>query len=255
MSFELYNQAESKDDGFENIVKLMQDLYIGLAEKHLPEESSLRKRIIEYYSDTSRLQEELSAVFKDVTQKEAAKRIQEVASKFEDQTFFIEHYQKIFERTDTFARNRQRAQENPIASQEEYDAGAYKEGLETQVSDAMFALRRNGYQTFESGFREDNTRDQYVGMYNKKVILPDSLRAQLKNKNFAITLIPHSDRTIINIHPLSSEPVSLEVWKAIWDEFSASMPKAEQEDLSVAQTYSYHNDFRQRQDVLKKLDK
>jgi hypothetical protein len=46
----------------------------------------------------------------------------------------------------------ERKAKNPRASEEELRAGVYKEGLEPQVRDAVFALRRKGYATFESGF-------------------------------------------------------------------------------------------------------
>src|SRR3989338_5089320 len=101
MKFESFNQPEN-NDSIKNAVKDIQDLYIGLAERHLPEDNPLRMRVIEYYSDTPRLEEELSVVFKDATDETIKSQLREAAKKFEDRTLFIEYYQKIFERTDTF---------------------------------------------------------------------------------------------------------------------------------------------------------
>ena len=45
-----------------------------------------------------------------------------------------------------------RVSHNPHATQEEYDLGVFREALETQVRDAVFALLKKGYAPVYSGF-------------------------------------------------------------------------------------------------------
>ena len=199
---------ENHTEELKNTVKKVQDLYIGLAEKYLDQKSTLKERIINYYSDSERLERELSVVFKGLNEQEINSEIERVSKLFENRTFFIEHNQKIHERTETFRRERERGIENPNATDEEYELGVYKEGLEMQVKDAVFALAKKGYKTFQSGFREKKDRDQYVDMYNKNINLPDSLIQHFREKGFEISTLHQNDRTSIDIHPIYDQAVT-----------------------------------------------
>src|ERR1700759_442476 len=46
----------------------------------------------------------------------------------------------------------QRVMTNPIPDEEEFSAGAYREQIEPQCREAIFAMRRKGYRTGSSGF-------------------------------------------------------------------------------------------------------
>jgi len=253
---EAQNQVDGNLEKKENeppfYVNEIQQLYIDLANKYLKEENQLKKVIIDYYSNTEKLTEELSNVFKGKSESEIKEKIEEVKKRFENPAFFIEHNQKIHERTATFNRTREREINNPIATEDEYDIGAYKEALETQVRDAVFILQKKGYKTFQSGFREkEGDRRQYVDMYNKKVNLSESFLKSFKEKGFEISPVNDSDRTTIYINPINEKPVNLDEWKKIWDEFAQEIPKAEEEDFGDIKRYSLYTEFRKKQDLLK----
>ncbi len=251
-SSELQENSEVEQEKIKNVTERVQKLYIDLANKHLDEKSPLKAKIINYYSDFNRLQNELRIVFKDLNEDEINKKIEEVEEKLNDKTFFIEHYQKTFERTEVFNNIKYRMMENPLATQEEYDLGVYKEGLETQVRDACFLLQKKGYKTFESGFREkEDNRDQYIGMYNKNIDIPKSIVDYFEEKQFEISVIHHDDRTVINIHPENANAVTLDEWKTIWNDLAEKLPVAKEEDFSYNKKYSLHTSFRQRQDKLR----
>jgi hypothetical protein len=241
-----------EQEKMKNVTESVQKLYFELADKHLDEKSPLKEKIINFYSDFDRLQNELKVVFKGLSEGEISKKIEEVKERLNDKTFFVEHYQKIFERTEVFNGIKNRMMENPLATQEEYDLGVYKEGLETQVRDACFSLQKKGYKTFESGFREkEGNRDQYLGMYNKNIDVPESVTDYFKEKQFEISIIHHDDRTVINIHPENADAVTLDEWKKIWDELAEKLPVAKEEDFSKNKKYSLHTSFRERQDNLR----
>jgi hypothetical protein len=246
-------ETETEQKKWENVTKKIQKLYIGLANEYLGDENILKKRIIDFYSDSDRLQGELQVVFKDLDEQGINKKIEEVKENFKDKTFFIEYHDKIFERIAVFQGIRKRMIEEPIATEEEYELGVYKEGLESQVRDAVCALHKKGYKTFESGFREKkDNRDQYIGMYNKKVSLPSSVINYFKEKQFTISVIKESDRTVINIHPENDNAVTVEDWKVIWDDLADKLPVAEEEDFDDVKIYGLHKRFRDRQNTLRK---
>lgn len=251
-SFEQFSTSHEEEPGMEDIVRKEQDLHVRYAKEYLPEGSKLREEIIDFYSDTDRLKDELSNVYQGMSQEEIETRLEEKKDRYDDNTRFVEEFQKKFERTKAHRRRRKRLQESPKASEAEYELGVYKDALEWQVQDAVFELQEKGYRTFQSGFREavDN-RDQFVEMYNTKVDLPESAIEEFKEEEFEISLIEYDNSTEINIRPLSDEPVFLEEWKEVWDDLAEAMPEADDEDLSDRQEYGYHRDFRRRQDEMR----
>jgi len=243
---------EIEKEKMKNVTENVQKLYIDLANKHLDEKSPLKAKIIDFYSDFDRLQNELEVAFKGLDEEEISKKIEEVKEKLDDQTFFVEHYQKIFERTEVFNGIKHRMKEDPLSTQEEYDLGVYKEGLESQVRNACFSLQKKGYKTFESGFREkEGNRDQYIGMYNKNINIPKSVIDYFKEKQFEISVIRHDDRTVINIHPENADAITVDKWKIIWDDLAEKLPVTEKEDFSKNKEYLLHTSFRERQDKLR----
>jgi len=241
-----------------DIVSRVQNLYLDSAIKYLPQ-GELQNVIIDFYSDTERLSRELTNIFKNDSKSEVNEKLDAISEMFNDKEFFIkkvsskiEVFQSTTERANGFVRRDKRMKENPLASQEEYEAGTYKDSLEYQVADAVFALRKKGYITFESGMDEKITsRDQFIGVYNKKIFLPTTLVEDLRKKGFHLSLNTLDDRTQIRIRPLI-ENVPLSKWKEIWDEVSENLPEAPDEDLSNLPVWKYHKQFRDFQDELRK---
>jgi hypothetical protein len=245
------NETFVSEEDLSGLVKKVQEMYIQAAQNHLPESDPLRDYIVEYYSNNPQIHKELTKIFSGLTTDEIENRINTVGEILSDKTFFVENFQKIKERTDVFKRLKIRKIENPVATDEEYELGAYKEHLESQVADAVFMLRKKGYITFQSGFKEKNLRDQFIDMYNKNVQLPPLLVNHFKNKSFEIIVEKSNDRTTLSIKPTKKTIVSLEEWKLIWDEFAEMIPSAIQENLSNIKRPSLYVDFINEQDNIR----
>ncbi|MCF7865800.1 MAG: hypothetical protein K9M11_04865 [Candidatus Pacebacteria bacterium] len=170
-----------------------------------------------------------------------------------NKTLFIETFQRIDERTSLFRRAKERKEQRPLATEEEYQMGIYSEQLESQVREAVLNLFLKGYKTFESGFVESDLRSQYVGMYNLTVEIPYSVSEALGELGFTVESKKMEDRTKIFIRPTKDEPVRLEEWKNVWNTFADLMPVPNNEDLSGSKIYNQHSEFRQRQDKLKDI--
>lgn len=54
-----------------------------------------------------------------------------------------------------------RVEENPVPTTEELSLGAYAEMIEPQVRDAVFAIRKKGYNTVSSGFNDMNMQSMF----------------------------------------------------------------------------------------------
>ncbi len=234
------------------VIEEVSELYSGLAQRYLTEDSVLRGQIMEYYADHDRLTQELSTVFQGCSEEEITNQIREVEQMFQDKTRFIEHYQKLFERTSAIQRRKHRGDVSRMATDEEYEAGTYREGLEIQMQDAVFTLFGKGYRSFESGFSEkQDSRDQYIGFYTRHLTLPEGFVEDFKKRGFEITVVTDTDRTVLNIHPLSTEAILLEEWKEVWDEVADRLPDASLEQVDGAKTYTMQQEFRKSQDALK----
>lgn len=230
-------------------VKQLQSIMFSAANKHLSDNSSLRNYVFKYYENTASFKKELLSFYKnrdlnDVNLKEEIKNVTDMA---ENKTLFIETMQRSKEREESFRRKEQRIKQNPVASEEEFEAGAYKEELESQISNAVFLLRKKGYSTFESGFR--NGRHQYMGMYNKNIVIPESVIEYFKEKSFEISLVEKKDRTTINLLPLKDEPVLLEEWKVVWNDFANKMPDIEK--IASPMELPIHSNFRKKQEAIR----
>jgi hypothetical protein len=174
-----------------------------------------------------------------------------IEQRFSDKTRFIELFERIQEKNNVFARQKERLDKNPIASEEEYDAGVYREGIEQQVVEAVFSLRSKGYDTFQSGFTEGNPRNQFIDFYNKNISVPDALITQLANAGFKMVVLKLDDRTTVELQPIKEEAVRLSEWKNVWNMFASGMSVAENEDLSGVRIYANKKKFQETQDRLK----
>lgn len=243
------NQPKNTTETLDDVVRKVQSIILTAANKNLVEQSALKAYVIKRYSNFDALKKEhkFSLGDRDLHTIDVEKKLEEMTTAFEDKTFFIEQMQMLKEKEDTADRREQRIKENPLADEEELKVGAYREDLESQVSDAVFKLQKKGYDTFESGFREG--RNQYIGMYNKDIAIPESIIEYFKEKSFTVSLVEKEDRAIINLLPLKDEPVLLEEWKVIWDDFVDKMPVVE--STISSQEAPIHSFFRKKQQAIR----
>ncbi len=120
----------------------------------------------------------------------------------------------------------ERLNREPFATEEELAAGVYKEQLEPQVCDAVFAIRRKGYGTFESGFHDLVEGSQYVSTPKgefEKIVLPVDAIESLTAKGIHLSVnVSREDRDSIILH--SNHDLGLSEWKEIWNEVAALLP-------------------------------
>jgi hypothetical protein len=114
----------------------------------------------------------------------------------------------------------QRKEQNPKATEEELSAGVYKEHLEPQVRDAIFALRRKGYTTYESGFsaRYDRQMVSFEKNHLENFQLPEDLVQKLAGLGVKAEVNPN--RVSLTFEKFTE----LDEIKKIWDEISEALP-------------------------------
>lgn len=126
------------------------------------------------------------------------------------------------------ARMKERLEREPIADNEESNAGIYREGLEPQVAEAVFALRKKGYGTFQSGYDDLITGSQFIDFNQEDTetlkntftvadlqsLAREGLRVEIKEKPDRATfvLIPNDGRQ------------SPDYWKTVWNSIAEKLP-------------------------------
>lgn len=141
----------------------------------------------------------------------------------------------VKERQNEIAKNNaekyERIISNPYASDEEYQIGAYRESIETQVRDAVFDLQKKGYLPMESGYNDLITGSQYIGI-NKEVSINGQAMADSINKNLKketknlfseVSVQDYEDRLQIILVP-KVRIMPLSAWKLAWDEVVSCIP-------------------------------
>lgn len=189
----------------------------------------------------------------------------EVSKKIFDKPEDIESLvHNLKERQEEISRNGKdryrRILSNPYASDEEYRAGTYKESIESQVRDAVFELRKKGYSTMESGFRDLVTGSQYIGI-NREVgidsqTITESINKNLNKENKLILskiLVKNSDNRVQIVLFPKIRTMPLNVWKLVWDDVASCIPVI---DDSLRKKENSDNgeqgrDFREAQDKIK----
>lgn len=142
-----------------------------------------------------------------------------------------------------------RLEKEPLATQEELNAGVYKEYLEPQVRDAAFAMMKKGYVTFESGFYKTENNSQYIGFAKnpefEKFEFPADVLSDFAEGEVEIKKAAEPDRDMIVLIP--SKQLTLKEWKDIWDKLIEILPEVKPEQEKTIQ-----KDFLEKQEKIKK---
>ena len=125
-----------------------------------------------------------------------------------------------------------RKEQNPIATEEELNMGAYQESIEPQVREAVLRLRRKGYTTYESGFHGFNSQ---IISFEKNHLIPNELSDKIKIYNVDIKIKPNSISFSYN-HPLELDEI-----KDIWNQIEQILPdlKESAEPCGLPQAKSF----------------
>jgi hypothetical protein len=257
-----YNlEMEGTPNNIEKIIDVLQlkefakqvaDLYVQAAGSYLSEDDPLRNRILDYYSNRPETEEELLTYLGKKNEQEIADYIKAVELFTKDPVRFIEKTEKLYELQDVHSRRGESQKSTRLATDEEYELGAYVDVLEWQVKDSVLVLQKKGYVTFQSGFRENNERDQFMDFYNKNVNFPSDAVDYLNKKQIEINVEHHDDRTTICLHVTGNQVVRLREWKEIWDYITNTLPQADKDMVDKINITGEHSDFRLKQDVLRK---
>lgn len=138
--------------------------------------------------------------------------------KLDQLLFFAQQRKEILEKRQTDIEKRKA--ENPEYDPEEKEIGAYREEIEAQVRDAVFALNRKGYQTCGSGYTDFDSQNIYGdGDIFAGFSFEPEFIAKLKEKN--INLLPKSDQILFQ----TDRKLSQAELKAIWDEIVEQIPE------------------------------
>ena len=113
-----------------------------------------------------------------------------------------------------------RKENDPTATKEELNLGAYQEAIEPQVRHTVLNLRRQGYNTYESGFYGEGGEQKigFIGEPLKDFLLPKELTEKLKEQGVEIKVAPNS------IYFSPSREMNITELKVIWDEIVSVLP-------------------------------
>ncbi|HEY4505864.1 MAG TPA: hypothetical protein VJJ24_00165 [Candidatus Paceibacterota bacterium] len=148
---------------------------------------------------------------------------------WDDENWVKNLVMRINEKRKNWEEVRHRIAEDPVATDEEFSAGVYKEALEQQVRSAVFEFRRKGYNTIESGFKPGKISQSISFEEVPGFALPPAIEAYLSPLGITVELKHysnpafHADRDIILLTLVDRVP-TLEEWKSIWDEVARLMP-------------------------------
>ena len=227
------------------------------ANKYLIDLPELKNYAIAHYSDMEEVLGDLEDMFQlrkwgEYTPDEKRVYLKELDDFFSDRNSFIETVDKSKEKSEVSIRVKNRLKINPVASEEELSAHVYKEELEFQVRDAVFTLRRKGYNTWESGF--DGSRPQMMGIDNANITVPESIVEYFKNeRNIDISIAKDiiENKVEIQLVPFN-DLVMLSQWKLIWDEFADMMPDfVDNDEKDITKMSSIHTTFYKMQEEIR----
>lgn len=139
-----------------------------------------------------------------------------------------------------------RRENNPFASEEELEMGAYWEAIEPQVREAVADLRKKGYHTFESGFSFWNKQQIHFENRQEKLIqLPEEIKQNLEGRGVIFKAEPDS------IAFSCEKPLTLEELKSVWETIIKFVPDLEKK-VEPNQTPAAES-FRIKQERLRKI--
>ena len=137
-----------------------------------------------------------------------------------------------------------RKRENPIATQQELEMGAYVENIEPQVRGAVTALRAKGYNSILSGFSGLNSQEIRLADNGfADVQLDNDMVEKLNSRGIEVRLEPDEISFICN-NELTVDELE-KIWEVIEDTIPDLGKRAEVSQLPSAKT------FRKKQKELK----
>ncbi len=126
-----------------------------------------------------------------------------------------------------------RLERAPLADDNEVNAGVYREELEPQVSDAIFLMRKKGYETFQSGFEDLTDGSQFVDFNTedfeanieqlRNLLTSEATRNIFNEDGIEINVEKSHDRLTVRLIPKDPQ-TPLQKWKRIWDTFAQLLP-------------------------------
>jgi len=140
---------------------------------------------------------------------------------------------------------KQRTADNPYATEDEYNLGLYREQLETQVRDAVFALYKKGYRPVGSGFYDLSQGTQAIILEERGVNV-DLLKANLGEN---ITVTQSNGRLTISFKQKTG--ATIQELKAIWDNIASLIPPNPIPEGGKSNNGLQGVEFRKNQDKIK----
>lgn len=145
----------------------------------------------------------------------------------------------------SFAESLMRKRENPRADDDEYRLGAYREEIEPQVRDAVFALHKKGYETFESGYRGPMGQSVLFSQpvpALEQVVLSDEIRTLLQDLGVGLQITENG------IVYTMKRPMEEEEMRRVWNALAEALPVIGEpktsKDLPVADKFRKNQDER-----------
>ncbi len=245
-------EAKAKPISIEESIDRIKNACVQAAELYFEENDPLREKIIEYYKNRPETNIELGTILGKINEQELQSRVKSYEAYANDRTAFIEEMERFFDRVDMHKREKEIIVSPEVATDEEYELGTYFDSLEPQVQDAVRAIQKKGYETFQSGFSEKNKRDQFFDFYDRNIHIPERFVEKCREKGIEVTIEQFDDRTTVTFHPFNANAVRLSEWKETLDSFAESLPESDKQMAPNMKRYNNYHNFRTEQDNIKR---
>jgi hypothetical protein len=156
--------------------------------------------------------------------KEDLEKIKEYHSLSQEQVELFSYFAKM--RRDVLNEMHEKLDErrvnNPIATKDELNMGAYQESIEPQVREAVNALREKGYASYESGFSGfDSQLISFEENHLQDFKMPDQVIDSFNKQGVVVEIKSDSIRMIFK-KKFSQEEIS-----TFWKEIESYLPNVE----------------------------
>jgi len=134
-------------------------------------------------------------------------------------------------------RFKERIMDNPDPSAQELEMGVYKENIEPQVYSAVVAMRKKGYNTYESGFYgPDKQRVGFEGNPLSGIKISNEVISLAEEMGLKIDIL--SDAIVLHYDKFIELDEIKEVWNKIAEELPDLGEKAEPTSIEAAKSFS-----------------
>ena len=248
-------EEQISPEEIQQIISDIKNTYREALDQIFDNNDPLKQKVMDYFVNRAEVDNEYKYILSNLNNSDKRQYVNNLKNSLKDSSLFINKMERYFTTQDIYKSEKELKEKNRIATDEEYEIGAYSDFIEPQIREAIFTLNKKGYRTFQSGYSEKNPKNQFIDVYNSKVEIPEEFKKALNSYGVDIKIENFDDRTTVTLQPIdTNKTIRQEEWQKIWKYFSEQIPNAGTELVANIKEPTLHSDFRKMQDIIKKLN-